>query len=80
MGSESRRLVYPVDFKEQKAQYSNSGLFQGFCFFKSAENDLKMICRNVKLFLSEPLVLEFLNIAFVPFLNSIFKFNIQNCD
>ena len=34
---------------------SNSWLFQGFCFLKSAENDLKMRYRNVKLFLREPL-------------------------
>ena len=30
-------------------------LFQGFCFLKYAENDLKMRCQNVKLFLREPL-------------------------
>jgi len=33
---------------------SNSELFQGFCFLTAAENDLKMKCQNVKLFLREP--------------------------
>ena len=41
--------------KPNRTLLSNSGLFQGFCPLKSAKNDLKMRCQNVKLFLREPL-------------------------
>jgi hypothetical protein len=40
--------------KPNRTLLSNSGLFQGFCSLKSAKNDLKMGCQNVKLFLREP--------------------------
>ena len=42
--------------KPNRTLLCNSGLFQGFCFLKSAKNELKMRCQNVKLFFREPLV------------------------
>jgi len=51
----SKRRPGGIGFAFHRAG-SNSGLFQGFCFLKSAKNDLKMRCQNVKLFLREPLV------------------------